>query len=138
MKKRSFLGALAMIAMLAVITVASPGRALAQSVPNNCCGFIITVSHLIPAACLPISVKSSWGGVTRTDLATVNGDNPITFVPCPPIPATFDWVSLDGGVTKVPFGGSATVTLPPPCGLTLTYDVSADAPGGCIHIRIHP
>ena len=134
MNRRALLGAF--VAIILALVVAGPERASAQSVPNACCSFIITYSNLLPANCLPIPVKSSWGGVVRTDGVTANGDNFFNFANCPPAPNTFDWVSLDGGVTKVSFTGSGSFTLP--CGTTVNFDVSRDMPSGCIHIRIHP
>ncbi|MBS1912767.1 MAG: hypothetical protein JST22_12335 [Bacteroidetes bacterium] len=94
---------------------------------------------MIPPACFPIAVTTSWGNgaQSQTDNVTTNGTSGFTIVPCgTPPPSPFDWVSLDGGTTKIPFNTPTQFTLPAPCNTCVTVIVTSDPVTGCIRIRL--
>lgn len=140
MKKASYryYRAAALCMLLLAASAALPLSAqTSMPVPNTCCTFNVIVSNTVPSACLPVSVTTSWGGVVQTNVRTVTGTPPTTYSinSCPPVPATLDWVSLDGGTTRI----TAFNTLSDPiflssCGACVRVVVIYD--GDCIFIRI--
>lgn len=123
------------IMLAGLLFMAAPAHA--QGTANNCCTFKIGYTSNIDADCLPITVTTSWGGVTQNDATVAPG--PTTYNisgTCPPVPATFDWFSLDGGTTQIPFNTNTTLNISngncQQCLLVLSHYDAA----GCIHINL--
>lgn len=124
------------IAVFTALVLTGGTRAHAQA--PGCCTFDISASFAHPPACFPFSVTTNWGpgaGANQTDLHGAPGivTYAITAVACPPAPA-FNWASLDGGITKIPFN-VPTVVIVPGCGC-VTVRTGLSTPGGCIQIHI--
>lgn len=132
MKRRLHISLLAMLFVLALAFAASTQEARAQA-PNSCCTFKISASCVHPAGCFPFTVTTSWGGAIQNDVVTGCGVAVYPIATCPPAPATFDWVSIDGGITRFGVGGSGNILLP--CGTCLKIIVTTDA-AGCYHIHL--
>lgn len=128
MNRRWFLAAFA-----AIVTLIAANTATAFPVANTCCSFLVVVSCNTRAACLPISVGTTWAGAAQVNSATACGGTwfPIAGA-CPPVPATLDAVTVDG--TAVPFGGPTYITLL--CGDCARVSVGYDPTTGCIRIQI--
>ena len=105
-------------------------------VPNTCCVFSVVVSNTVPSACLPVSITTSWAGSIQTNTRTVTGIPPTIYSinSCPPVPSTLDWVSLDGGTTKITVFNTLSAPFFLPCGTCVQTVVTYD--GDCIFIRI--
>jgi len=124
------------VALFLLTMLGGASWAHAQGEPNACCGFSMIAGIAIPAPCFPITVTTSWAGVTQADVITTGSTlTPVFFPNCPPAPTPFDWASLDGGVTTFGLGKSPPLTLP--CGFCVRVNVTKDA-GGCIRIHIAP
>jgi hypothetical protein len=133
--RKSHLHAIIVVVMALILIAGAAHRAEAQPVPNTCCSFSIAASLTIPAACFPITVTTSWGGAVQNDVKP--GSGPLVVYPiagCPPVPATFDWASLDGGVTTFGFGLSGPILLP--CGTCVRLRITRDTVTNCIEIHI--
>lgn len=131
MSRRTFVS-IAATALIMIVLACTAGASRAAAQNPNCCFYIVDVAG-IPATCFRINVTTLWTtGVTQTFTLTANGlfADPI-LPPCPPA-AGLIGASVQGGPV-VPFGGTASVTLP--CGVTVTYVVALDA-NGCIYITI--
>lgn len=119
----------------AVLMCAASGTAHAQA--NACCGFSVIANQTIPAGCFNINVTTSWGagGATQTDVVTTNGTTGFNIIGCNPAAPTtpFNWVSLDGGNTKILYNTPTTFILP--CNTCVNVIVDTD-PNGCIRIRL--
>ncbi|HVZ38838.1 MAG TPA: hypothetical protein VHI13_06150 [Candidatus Kapabacteria bacterium] len=136
MKRALLLSICTAVCVLAISAFAPHANAQA----NACCGFTITANMNIPLACFPIAVTTSWGNglQSQTDNVNVRGTSGFTIVPCgTPPPTPFDWVSLDGGLTKILYNTPTQVNLPAPCATTcVTLIVTSDPVTGCIQIRL--
>lgn len=116
-----------MIGMLA----AGTGTAAAQ----NCCTFTAEVLN-VPAACFKIQMTTSWGGILTTHTFSANGiypNLPFLSTACPPAPP-FNWVSLDGGITKIVLGETRVVRGNNNCCFTVRAGLDA---AGCVSIMIN-
>lgn len=132
--RRIHLRALILGLLAIALIVLSADRAAAQTGPNACCLYRVSVGG-IPANCFPFSIKSSWSGNVQSDNVTGNGPpvNVFNILNCPPIPV-FNWISFDGGVTLIGVGLTET-TLP--CGACIAVNVAYDG-NNCIKVNIVP
>jgi hypothetical protein len=137
MTRRTILSML--VALFAAVLANFGGTSTASA---QCCRFTVNIDCNVPAACLPINVKTNWtgGGVNASQLnvAATTGCNTNVFgivaVPCPPQPV-LNVYSLAGGA-GIPFGAPPTrVALPGGCCVWTwaTFDAS-----GCVIIHIVP
>lgn len=128
-------GALALaIVLLAVVAISE--RATAQvPIPNACCTFTVDVAGFA-ATCFPVKLTTRWTGGIQSNAIGGNGVFvlPITFAPCPPVPAQFAWASLNGGVTKAWFNFPANFVVN---GCCFTLRIATDA-SGCIIVYMRP
>ncbi len=123
---------------MACVAIVAPQRAQA-GIPNYCCNFTFVVSQQLPESCYPITLTSSWNGNVQTNTLYSWGYVTWAVQKCPPA-TTLDWISLDGGVTKLTTAGeSAAFTLP--CGACVKMAINNAneciaiavpyVPGGC-------
>jgi hypothetical protein len=134
----------ALFAQLLLIAFAVGTQQATAQVTHNCCTFRIIVPFSIPDSCMPVSVTTKWGtAIPQTDVVTTKGPgNPsltIAAVPCPPIApiAPLQWVSLDGGVTQIPFSEPGKVNTTLPCGICVQLNVLREL-NGCLTIIVAP
>lgn len=132
MSRTSINRLLCALALMIGMAVAGTGTAAAQ----NCCAFTVEVKF-VPAACFKIPVTTSWGGILTTHTFSANAMYPnlpyLSTGSCPPAPP-FNWVSLDGGMTKVVLGETRTVKGTNNCCFTVTAGLD---PAGCVYITIN-
>ncbi len=133
---RYYRAALLCILLLAGSAALPLSAQTSMPVPNSCCTFSVVVSNTVPSVCLPVSITTSWGGVVQTNIRTVTGIPPTVYSinACPPVPPTLDWVSLDGGITRITVFNALSDPFFLPCGTCVQTVVIYD--GDCIFIRI--
>ena len=116
MKKRTFLSMLtAMFVAVAVMATVGAGQASAQQDPN-CCHYIVNATN-VKAACFPLLIVTTWGGMTRTEVI--------------PAPGTWTFLVPFGCPPAQPFMG-VTVVSSPGCCLVWNFQF----PGGCLLINV--
>ncbi len=129
MNRRTVFSTLTAIA--AIMMFGTTNRASAV-MANTCCTFDVVASCHFAAACLPISVVTTWAGTPQTDSKTTCGLTTFTIAGCPPTtPATLDAVTVDGVACAVP--GTTFIVLA--CGACARVSIGYDA-AGCIRMQI--
>ncbi len=129
MRKTTFTRILLALSCICAMLIATPGNVSAQP---NCCNPTIDIRN-VPATCFPLAVSVSLSGIVTTHTLSANGVYPnLPFLSTSACPA-FDWVSLDGGITKITLGMTKTVKANNCC---FTVSAALITPG-CVYITIN-
>ena len=136
MTRRTLLSMLLAPLMAAImLMIAAPQRASAQQNPN-CCSYSVEITGVKPE-CFPFRIKTQWvAGPTYTDIITYPANGTYWNVipgPCPPAP-TFQWASLDLGVTQVHLGETKQFVIGGCC-YKATVTLNANL---CILVKVTP
>lgn len=126
---RALLGFVLMI----VATAAIGQHAAADPLPNKCCTYTVNVSGF-DSSCFRVLLTTRWSGVLQSDVIPGNGVFTFNINPCPPIPATFFWASLDGGATQAEYNIPKNYKVN---GCCFTIRIAGDI-NGCVVIYLRP